>query len=78
MNFFKTKQRSPAELVRGLKDALSRVDTGPPGGEVRRRVSGYVSTTFEKEYWKEPWIPRKECLTLPSYLCRHMKMFRRA
>ncbi|KAF8586773.1 mo25 protein [Ramaria rubella] len=43
MNFFKTKPRSPAELVRGLKDALGRIDAGPPGGEMRRRAHEDVS-----------------------------------
>ena len=57
MNFFKTKPRSPAELVRGLKDALNRVDAGPPGGEIRRRVSSYyfsvllVEGGLRKERW---------------------------
>jgi len=43
MNFFKPKPRSPAELVRGLKEALGRLDVGPPGGEVRRRAHEDVS-----------------------------------
>lgn len=38
MNFFKAKQRTPAELVRGLRESLSKLDVGPPGGEARRRV----------------------------------------
>ncbi|KAF8518697.1 mo25 protein [Hysterangium stoloniferum] len=43
MNFFKAKQRSPADLVRGLKEGLGRLDVGPPGGEVRRRAHEDVS-----------------------------------
>ena len=38
MNFFKTKPRTPPDLVRGLRDALPRLEAGPPGGEVRRKV----------------------------------------
>ncbi|KIJ49191.1 hypothetical protein M422DRAFT_28163 [Sphaerobolus stellatus SS14] len=43
MNFFKTKPRTPAELVRGLKDALGKMDVGPPGSESRRRANEDVS-----------------------------------
>lgn len=43
MNFFKAKQRTPAELVRGLKESLGKLDVGPPGGEARRRAHEEVS-----------------------------------
>lgn len=38
MNFFKTKQRTPTDLVRGLKDAIPKLESGAPGGETRRKV----------------------------------------
>ena len=39
MNFFgRTRQRTPSELVRGLRDSINRLDTGAPGGETRRKV----------------------------------------
>lgn len=38
MNFFKTKPRTPPELVRGLRDAIPRLESGAPGGETRRKV----------------------------------------
>lgn len=38
MNFFKTKQRTPPDLIRGLRDAIPRLESGAPGGETRRKV----------------------------------------
>ena len=38
MNFFKTKPRTPPDLVRGLRDAINRLESGAPGGETRRKV----------------------------------------
>ena len=38
MNFFKSKQRTPPDLVRGLRDAIPKLDAGAPGGETRRKV----------------------------------------
>ncbi|OJT07072.1 Calcium-binding protein 39 [Trametes pubescens] len=38
MNFFKTKPRTPPDLVRGLRDALPRLEAGPPGGEANDDV----------------------------------------
>ncbi|GJJ12476.1 hypothetical protein Clacol_006718 [Clathrus columnatus] len=48
MNFFKAKPRTPAELVRGLKDSLGRLDVGPPGGEARRRAHEEVSKNISQ------------------------------
>jgi hypothetical protein len=36
MNFFKSKQRTPPDLVRSLRDVISKLDVGPP--ESRRKV----------------------------------------
>ncbi|KAA1472610.1 mo25 protein [Dentipellis sp. KUC8613] len=36
MNFFKTKQRTPPDLVRGLRDNILRLDSAPPG-EARKK-----------------------------------------
>lgn len=38
MNFFKTKQRTPPDLIRGIRDAIPRLESGAPGSETRRRV----------------------------------------
>jgi hypothetical protein len=43
MNFFKTKPRTPSELVRGLRDAILKLDGGQPGGDTRRKVQNYLS-----------------------------------
>ncbi|KAF9465940.1 Mo25-like protein [Collybia nuda] len=37
MNFFKTKPRTPPDLVRGLRDAIPRLESSAPGGETRRK-----------------------------------------
>ncbi|EGN94446.1 hypothetical protein SERLA73DRAFT_62391 [Serpula lacrymans var. lacrymans S7.3] len=37
MNFFKTKQRTPPDLVRGLRDTIPKLESGPPGTETRRK-----------------------------------------
>ncbi len=40
MNFFnlKSKPRTPPDIVRGLRDAITRLDSGAPG-DTRRKVS---------------------------------------
>ncbi|KAG8958866.1 hypothetical protein FRC03_008737, partial [Tulasnella sp. 419] len=43
MNFFKTKQRTPPDVVRSLRDAISKLEVGPPGGDIRRKASEDVS-----------------------------------
>ena len=42
MNFFKTKPRTPPDLVRGLRDAVPRLEASAPGGESRRKVRGGI------------------------------------
>ena len=37
MNFFKTKQRTPTDLVRGLRDNILKLESAPPG-EPRKKV----------------------------------------
>jgi len=37
MNFFKTRQRTPTDLVRGLRDNILKLDSAPPG-EPRKKV----------------------------------------
>lgn len=39
MNFFRTKQRTPTELVRALRDAVLKLDATTPGGDTRRKVA---------------------------------------
>lgn len=38
MNFFKTKQRTPTDIVRALRDAIPRLESSAPGSEARRKV----------------------------------------
>ena len=39
MNFFKTKPRTPPDIVRGLREAVNRLETpGASGGEAKRKV----------------------------------------
>ena len=47
MNFFKTKPRTPPDLVRGLRDAINRLESGAPGGETRRKVRFVSYMLFE-------------------------------
>jgi calcium binding protein 39 len=37
MNFFKTKTRTPTDLVRGLRDNILKLESAPPG-EPRKKV----------------------------------------
>lgn len=37
MNFFKTKPRTPPDVVRGLREAVNRLES-TPGGEAKRKV----------------------------------------
>lgn len=39
MNFFKSKSKTPPELVRSIRDAIMRLDAGSTGAEGRRKVS---------------------------------------
>jgi len=41
MNFFKAKQRSPGDLVRSVRESISKLEVGPP--EARRRATEDVS-----------------------------------
>ncbi|GAB1522771.1 Hym1p [Rhizoctonia solani] len=48
MNFFKAKQRTPSEIVRGLRDAINKLDAGPPGSETRRKASEDVTKGLQQ------------------------------
>ncbi|KAG6879802.1 hypothetical protein C0992_011353 [Termitomyces sp. T32_za158] len=48
MNFFKTKPRTPPDLVRGLRDAISKLETSPQGGETRRKVNEDVTKSLQQ------------------------------
>lgn len=48
MNFFKTKPRAPPDLVRGLRDAIPRLESGAPGGETRRKANEDVSKNLQQ------------------------------
>ena len=44
MNFFKTKQRTPTDLVRGLRDNILKLESAPPG-EPGKKVRSCVLYT---------------------------------
>jgi len=46
MNFFKTRPRTPSELVRGLRDSILKLDGGQPGGETRRKAIEDISKSL--------------------------------
>ncbi|KAI4527813.1 mo25 protein [Schizophyllum commune Tattone D] len=48
MNFFKTKPRTPPDLVRGLRDAVPRLEASAPGGESRRKANEEVSKNLQQ------------------------------
>lgn len=48
MNFFKTKQRTPPDLVRGLRDAIAKLESGAPGSDVRKKASEDVSKNLQQ------------------------------
>jgi hypothetical protein len=41
MNFFKTRQRTPTDLARGLRDNILKLESAPPG-EPRKKVRAPV------------------------------------
>ena len=44
MNFFKTKPRTPSDIVRGLREAVNRLEIpGASGGEAKRKVGAMLS-----------------------------------
>ncbi|KAH6904135.1 mo25 protein [Coprinopsis sp. MPI-PUGE-AT-0042] len=48
MNFFKTKPRTPPDLVRGLRDAIPKLEHSAPGGETRRKSTEEVSKNLQQ------------------------------
>ncbi|KAH8103385.1 mo25 protein [Cristinia sonorae] len=48
MNFFKTKPRTPTDIVRGLRDALPKLEAGPPGGDGRRKANEDVAKNLQQ------------------------------
>ncbi|GLB40983.1 putative mo25 protein [Lyophyllum shimeji] len=48
MNFFKTKPRTPPDLVRGLRDAIPKLENSAPGGETRRKASEEISKNLQQ------------------------------
>ncbi|KAF9451430.1 mo25 protein [Macrolepiota fuliginosa MF-IS2] len=48
MNFFKTKPRTPPDLVRGLRDSITRLESSAPGGETRRKASEDISKNLQQ------------------------------
>ena len=61
MNFFKSKHRTPADLVRQLRDSVGRMDTANGSSESKRKASedvsknlGYVKTLLYGDGENEP------------------------
>jgi len=48
MNFFKTKPRTPPDLVRGLRDAIPKLESAPPGSEARRKANEEVLKNLQQ------------------------------
>ncbi|KAF9788429.1 Mo25-like protein [Thelephora terrestris] len=48
MNFFKTKPRTPPDLVRGLRDAIPKLESAPPGSETRRKANEEVLKNLQQ------------------------------
>ncbi|KAM0752157.1 Mo25-like protein [Meredithblackwellia eburnea MCA 4105] len=46
MNFFKTKARTPPELVRGIKECIGRLDNVSTGAEGKRKYSEEISKSL--------------------------------
>lgn len=39
MNFFKTKAKTPPELIKSIRDLISRLDSSNSSPEIRRKVN---------------------------------------
>lgn len=49
MNFFnRTKQRTPPDLVRGLRDAIPKLEAGAPGSDTRKKAGEEVSKNLQQ------------------------------
>ncbi|KAJ3576812.1 hypothetical protein NP233_g168 [Leucocoprinus birnbaumii] len=48
MNFFKSKPRTPPDLVRGLRDSVGRLESSAPGGETRRKASEDLAKNLQQ------------------------------
>jgi calcium binding protein 39 len=47
MNFFKSKPRTPVELLRGIRDNVPKLDIGSPGSEARKKASEEISKNLQ-------------------------------
>ncbi|PFH48065.1 hypothetical protein AMATHDRAFT_66277 [Amanita thiersii Skay4041] len=47
MNFFKTKPRTPPDLVRGIRDAIPKLDTSAPGSEARKKACEEITKNLQ-------------------------------
>ena len=59
MNFFKTKQRTPTDLVRGLRDNILKLESAPPG-EPRKKVRSCMLYTEVAFIYGMPPSPRPQ------------------
>lgn len=72
MNFiFKSKHRTPADLVRQIREANARLESSSTSSEAKRKVS--FAAAREKE---RPLFSTTSFTTLVCAMCRQAKMFR--
>ncbi|KAJ7750386.1 Mo25-like protein [Mycena maculata] len=48
MNFFRTKNQTPSDLVRSLRNAILRLGDGSPGAEVSRKANEDISKNIQQ------------------------------
>ncbi|KAF8717599.1 hypothetical protein AX14_012110 [Amanita brunnescens Koide BX004] len=47
MNFFKSKPRTPTDLVRGIRDAIPKLGSSAPGSEARKKACEDISKNLQ-------------------------------
>ncbi|KAM6495203.1 mo25 protein [Amanita muscaria] len=47
MNFFKSKPRTPTDLVRGIRDTIPRLESTVPGSEARKKATEEISKNLQ-------------------------------
>ncbi|KAK2463948.1 hypothetical protein APHAL10511_003999 [Amanita phalloides] len=50
MNFFKSKPRTPTDLVRGIRDTIPKLESTAPGSEARKKVRPLYHITTRSRY----------------------------
>ncbi|KAL7004475.1 Hym1p [Cystobasidiomycetes sp. EMM_F5] len=75
MAFWRSKTRSPSELVRALKDSIVRLDAGPPGNDARKKAMvNWAAATLRAPLLRHQSLPKHDATEDISKVLSQMKV----